>query len=414
MPGDEVLEWLDRRARELDESELRAILAALAPVVIAVPELAADEDLAAETSAATREMMRLLIVSALPGSAPPAGGAPPAALVSLVRTWAQRGVDLSVLMRGYRSAHAEFWRYWMADVTARENDPELRMAVLEHCWARVSEWHELQLAQLEAIYAQQRDRWLRGAQARRAETIRLLLGGEVVDGETASATLGYDLRRVHAAIVLWTDGEPDGDALAVLEDAARELARRVEGGRPLSLAAGAHAVWAWIPVVGGALGTNAHDRADGWLPDGVRVAVGRAAPGVEGFRTSHQDAQLVRRVMALAARPPRLVSFDEVELVCLISGEPEAMRRLVAHELGELATRDPNVARLRETARVYLACGANAREAAERLTMHKNTVHYRLSRIEDLLGHPITERRLELEVALTLVHTLGDRILPQG
>jgi DNA-binding PucR family transcriptional regulator len=72
------------------------------------------------------------------------------------------------------------------------------------------------------------------------------------------------------------------------------------------------------------------------------------------------------------------------------------------------------VARLRETARVYLACGANAREAAERLTMHKNTVHYRLSRIEDLLGHPITERRLELEVALTLVHTLGDRILPQG
>jgi DNA-binding PucR family transcriptional regulator len=97
-----------------------------------------------------------------------------------------------------------------------------------------------------------------------------------------------------------------------------------------------------------------------------------------------------------------------------MTGEPELTRRLVADELGGLAQRDPNVARLRETARVYLACGANAREAAEHLHMHmhKNTVHYRLARAEELRGRPIGERRPELEVALNLAHALVDRVLP--
>ena len=77
-----------------------------------------------------------------------------------------------------------------------------------------------------------------------------------------------------------------------------------------------------------------------------------------------------------------LVAFEDVALACLMASEPEAMRRVVAHELGGLARRDPGAERLRETTRVYLECGANAREAAERLNMHKNTVHYRLARAE--------------------------------
>jgi DNA-binding PucR family transcriptional regulator len=95
-----------------------------------------------------------------------------------------------------------------------------------------------------------------------------------------------------------------------------------------------------------------------------------------------------------------------------VASEPEAMRRVVADELGALGRRDPGVERLRETARVYLECGGNAREAAERLNMHKNTVHYRLARVEELRGRPVEERRLELEVALMLAHLLGDRVLP--
>jgi DNA-binding PucR family transcriptional regulator len=413
-PRRDVLEWLDQRATELDESELRAILGALAPVAAALPEVVADEDLVAEANAAARELMRLLIGSALPAIGPPTGDSAPAVLVSVVRLWARRGIDLRVLMRGYRGAHAQFWRYWMADVARRIDDPALRMAVLEHSWQRVSEWHEAQFDQLEAIYAEERDRWLRGAQARRGEQIRSLLAGDEVDRDQATTTLGYDLRGTHTAFVLWADGdEPESDALPAMEGAARELARALDSGRALTLPAGSRALWAWIATDAERPAPDWRDGASAALPGALRVAAGRPAPGIEGFRTSHQDAQLVRRLMPLAGRADQLVSFDDVELACLISSEPEAMRRLVTHRLGELARRDPTAARLRETARVYLACGGNAREAAERLNMHKNTVHYRLARVEELLGRPITERRLELEIALMLAHTLGDRVLPR-
>jgi hypothetical protein len=411
----EVLEWLDRRAQELDEHELRAILGAFAPAVTMAPEAVADRDLAAEANAAARELMRLLIGSVLPGLEPPAGEPAPAALVSVVRVWARRGIDLRVLMRGYRRAHAEFWRYWMADVAARIDDPDLRMAVLAHSWERVSAWHGAQLDRLEAIYAEERDRWLRGAQARRGELIRSVLAGNAVDGDDAAMVLGYDLHAVHIALVLWAENdESEAEALAALEEAVRELVGAVDGRRALTVAAGSRALWAWIPI-GRASAANAPGAMSGAsLPEYVRAAAGRPAPGIDGFRTSHDDAQLVRRLMPVAQRSAQLVNLDEVELACLISSEPEAMRRLVAHALGELAHHDPNLARLRETARIYLACGANAREAADRLNMHKNTVHYRLARIEELLGHPIGERRLELEVALMLVHTLGDRVLPDN
>ena len=411
----EVLEWLDRRAQELDEEELRAILGAFAPAVTTAPEVVADRDLAAEANAAARELMRLLIGSVLPGLGPPAGDPAPAALVSVVRVWARRGIDLRVLMRGYRSAHAEFWRYWMADVAARIDDPDLRMAVLAHSWERVSAWHGAQLDRLEAIYTEERDRWLRGAQARRGELIRSVLGGDAVDGDEAAMVLGYDLHAVHVALVLWAESdESEVEALAALEEAVRELVRAVDGGRALTVAAGSRALWAWIPIGRASTANATRAMAGVSLPERVRVAAGRPAPGIDGFRTSHEDAQLVRRLMPVAQRSAQLVNLDEVELACLISSEPEAMRRLVAHALGELAHRDPNLARLRETARIYLACGANAREAADRLNMHKNTVHYRLARIEELLGHPIGDRRLELEVALMLVHTLGDRVLPDN
>jgi DNA-binding PucR family transcriptional regulator len=411
----DVLDWLDYRAQELDEDQLNAILGALAPATSALPEFWADADLVAEGNAATRELLRLMIVSALPEIATPVGGPPPAVLVSVVRMWARRGIELRVLMKGLRGAHTAMWRYWMVDVGNRIDDPTLRMAVLEHSWDRMSAWNEAQMEQLEAIYAEERERWLRGAHARRAEFVRSLLAGEPIGSEEATVALGHDLHRTHTALVLWVEGDaPEADTLAMLEEAARDVAAALGSSLAVSLPAGSHALWAWISTDAQPSQADWQTAAEMLLPAGVHIGAGRPSPGLEGFRTSHRDAQLVRRIMAFADPREGLVRFDDVELACIMSGEPETMRRLVANELGELARRDENAARLRETLRVYLECGANAREAATRLNMHKNTVHYRLARIEELLGRGIAERRLELEVALMLAHTLGDRVLPRA
>lgn len=88
------------------------------------------------------------------------------------------------------------------------------------------------------------------------------------------------------------------------------------------------------------------------------------------------------------------------------------MRDLVAGELGALGRPGETNRRLRETALAVLRAGGSAREAAVSLGVHKNTVLYRLPQIEELLTHPLDERRLPLEMALEIVERLGDGVLP--
>jgi PucR-like helix-turn-helix protein len=49
--------------------------------------------------------------------------------------------------------------------------------------------------------------------------------------------------------------------------------------------------------------------------------------------------------------------------------------------------------------------------APRELYVHRNTVAYRLTQAEELLGHPIADRELELRVALETAATLGDAVL---
>jgi DNA-binding PucR family transcriptional regulator len=83
----------------------------------------------------------------------------------------------------------------------------------------------------------------------------------------------------------------------------------------------------------------------------------------------------------------------------------------VLRELGELASSDPSVARLRETLRLYLQTWGSHVRTAELLKVHQNTVAYRIRRAEQLRGRPAGERRAELEAALLLADRLGDEIL---
>jgi DNA-binding PucR family transcriptional regulator len=53
--------------------------------------------------------------------------------------------------------------------------------------------------------------------------------------------------------------------------------------------------------------------------------------------------------------------------------------------------------------------------AAERLTLHKNTVRYRIGKAEESLGRPVGEDRLHIELALLAAQWLGATVLrPAG
>lgn len=55
------------------------------------------------------------------------------------------------------------------------------------------------------------------------------------------------------------------------------------------------------------------------------------------------------------------------------------------------------------TLRVYFAAGANASSAADRLFLHRNSMIYRLARIEELAGLDLKDSRARLALELGLL-----------
>jgi DNA-binding PucR family transcriptional regulator len=407
----EALAFLERYIAELDEPALTGLARRLAAYAgQGIPEL---EGLAAGTdlTALARESVRSLF-AVLPAEQWRTPDVPVAAM-EFTRALVRGGHDLSVLLKVYRLGQVEFWNAVM-DVADREiPDPAVRMATLALMWERLSLWVEVVVEHQVQLYEEEREHWLRGALARRSATIRAILAGEDVDPQRAGMLLGHDLGRWQLALTLWADEKASvTDALSRLQALAGELAGAVGAHRPLTMVVGVRGLWAWI-------GTDVapDPRVLAGVPAladavGLRVAAGRPRRGAGGFLDSHREALEAQRVAVAAVDAGPLTTYADVEVVSMLSADETAMRHLVEIELTGLLARDASTARLRQTALAFLRSGSNARAAADLLGTHRNTVLYRVRRAEELLGRPIDDGRLRLELALTLVETFGERLLP--
>jgi hypothetical protein len=385
-----------------------------AAVLAAVPALSSDPGiglaLERSTEANLVDILALLADAGLPVDA----GAPPEAL-SLAGALVRRGVEPGDLVHAYLVGQNEFWRAWMEELAARLPDGPPLIAALQQSSARIFTRADHLVAQLMRHVDRERERWVGGTLARRTRLVRSVLEGEESDVAEASRALGYDIDRWVLAAVLWdATGEDPGAREPGLEAQAAVLAGAAGIARPFTLASGEQSLWAWIATperpdldaLATALGVS--------LAEGQGAALGTPAPGLDGFRTGHEEALHARRIAELGDRSG-VVRYDEVELVSLASGDVDRLARFVQRTLGPLTADDETTARLRETLLAWLAEGGNARRAAVRLHAHKNTVLYRLQRAQQLLGRPLDEDRGALELAIRSVHRLGDRVAgPSG
>ena len=134
-----------------------------------------------------------------------------------------------------------------------------------------------------------------------------------------------------------------------------------------------------------------------------------------GFRRTHRQA-LGAHAVALAAGPSGqpLTSFAEVAPLALMAGSIELTRAWVIETLGSLADDDDQHSMLRDTLRVFLQENGSFKGTAERLTLHKNTVQYRVRKAQESLGRPVGEDRLNVELALLASRWLGAAVLRQA
>jgi hypothetical protein len=336
-----------------------------------------------------------LLVTVLQDAVPPQELEPPPAAAAFARELARRNVPVSELGRAYRLAQHALWRWAVGEIHARISDPATVIRAVEELSDSAFETGDVFSTLATEIYATERERWVRSADAVRSATLADLLAGGVLDADVAGRRLGYELRQAHEAFVVWTRGR---------DTVPERVALAVAGDRGLVLPLGPGAAAGWAPA--GTLDVAAAGT------EAARIAIADPGSGVDGFRRGHRDAVEARRVASLGsgdedAAAPRVVRFRDVALLALLTQDPARAREFVATTLGPLAEPDAASRRLALTLRVLLEEQGSPRRASHRLGVHENTVAKRQQAIDRRLDPATRAPVAELLAALTLHDALG-------
>jgi hypothetical protein len=139
-----------------------------------------------------------------------------------------------------------------------------------------------------------------------------------------------------------------------------------------------------------------------------RVGVSGPYPNLDQTPPALRQAQL-----ACAAATPgtaNLVRFDDEPIAVLLVSAPDASLSVARRILGRvLDLPDSDRILLVDTMRIWLAEAGSTSAAASRLHVHRNTVRYRLRRLEELTGRSLSAPLdvSELHVALECARMLG-------
>jgi DNA-binding PucR family transcriptional regulator len=337
----------------------------------------------------------------------------PAAAVEYARRLAQRGTPLTALLRAYRVGHARFSDWLLGELAQRAEDAEMISAATLSMSRVVAGYIDQVSEKMVAAYAEERENWLRNTSAARAARIRDLVSGEQVDVSATEATLGYRLRQYHVGLVCWAgDAASTTDEITRLERAVSHVAGHAAcHGDPVFLPRDESSAWAWLPLgIRDVFDPAAADAAG--IDADIHFAFGDAAKGTTGFRITHQQAVAAQAVALASGSPaPRAVTFSQVAPVAMMLTAKELLRPWVLSTLAGLAGDDEHHARLRETLLVFLRSGGSYKATAQQLTLHKNTVQYRVRKAEESLGRPVGDNRHDVELALQASHWLGSYVL---
>ena len=109
-------------------------------------------------------------------------------------------------------------------------------------------------------------------------------------------------------------------------------------------------------------------------------------------------------MLARLRSPQQLATHDEVNLVALLTSEPDDAEDFVRRTLGLLENAGTEIT---EAVRAYIAAQCNASLAAAKLYTHRNTLLRRLGRADQLLPRPLSENVLNVGVALEMLRWQG-------
>ena len=335
----------------------------------------------------------------------------PAPTLAIARAGVQRQIPLASLMRFYRVAQELLWQWMWERITAVAPDQTQQATALRLATGFMFGYVDAALNRAEQAYEVEREIWLRDTAAARTGAIDDILTQRERDQQRASKRLRYDVNRHHVGAIAWVDSVTgDRDAQRSLTEALTVLAREMGGESTLIHPAGSLVAFGWLSrqsdfaAIDFGAGTTARRPK---LPDGVQVSIGEPGHGLEGFRRSHIQAANARRVASLVGEHAApLTRYRDVAVAALASCDAEHAASFVQRVLGPLAADDEATYRVATTLSVYLQENRSRARAARRLTVHPNTISYRVDQAQMILGRSIDTDSLDLAVALVLLPTL--------
>ncbi|UUW90266.1 PucR family transcriptional regulator [Pimelobacter simplex] len=311
-------------------------------------------------------------------------------------TRAEQGVPYAVVLQVFRVGSRFIW-----EVLVERADPQDRDRLL---LAAADIW-----AVSDQLAADVTDAYRRAMadRARRDGQMRAVLVGSLLDGDAdATAYVGetagmLDLGQATEYVVVSAESPaPGSEGLPDVERALR--GRNVRS--------------AWRldhdhqeGVVALRLGFGADHLVD------VLAGLARARVGIScvvGRLDEVQEARRQARVACAAVSPGEatVARFGTDPLAVLLAGSPDQARILVDAVLAPVLALPPEDRTVvLDTARAWLAAGGSTSTAAQRLHVHRNTVRYRIRRLEEITGRDLARPvdAAELYVALECVRILG-------
>jgi sugar diacid utilization regulator len=392
---------------EADAEPIAARMALAAREEVEEYAAVADPGFAAEVLAHASEHVRAFVRSARAGR-PPEGEE-----LDFVRSrGAQRArelMPLDALLETYLIGQRTVWE---AIVEATGDSPDGMRAAQELTALTFGYTHAINVAVADA-YLRESNALATEAERSRRDLLDRLLSGREPGADEARRAEALGLRPAAEHVVVVAVADDGGD-----DEPSRLVARallRADPERPFVVPRHDEVV-AVLPVYvrrGPAEIRSALERAAEVLMRTHRVrmraGVSSVCSGLSELARGYGEAGGALRHAGHAGRGAAVVALQDVALIdYLAAAADDTARRLVSAGAHRLLEADRGQAgALAQTLRAYADCGLNVSRTAQRLTVHPNTVHYRLGRVATITGQDPRrfDQLAELLTALRLLES---------
>ncbi|MFJ4840591.1 PucR family transcriptional regulator [Streptomyces sp. NPDC088746] len=313
------------------------------------------------------------------------------------RARAEQGVPLAETLHAYRIGSELLWTEILAEA---RNHPEVSDDLLVSESAKFWSLSGLYAEAVAGAYRETSAELASRGQARRSGLVEALFTGIITDRTLweAARELGLPAHGPYAIVVAEADATSE-DPLAGVEAALREA--------QLSSA------WRLLPdqqLALIALPTAAAESTCLRILRRTRARVG-FSPRFNSLRDTPQALRFARRALSGLQGPgPGVVRFDDNPLAMVVAAAPAEATHLVRAVLQPLLDLPvAERARLLRTLEHWFAAAGSASAAARSLFVHANTVRYRLRRVEELTGRPLSDPRVTADIGAALLAVRSSR-----